>query len=117
MALDNGALAGFARSSAFAADRQFLSRRGSGFTSAKDAANPAAPAGPDPTGAAQYHFEVFRADCISVTSTRHEGGDWRWRLSDADGLTLVEARDYRSEALCREAVAVLQARAGRATTS
>ena len=61
------------------------------------------------------HFAVFRADSVRVTSTRFAGGDWRWRLSDQDGAVLVEAGGYRSEAHCREAVAILQARAARAT--
>lgn len=63
------------------------------------------------------HFEVFRADEVSVTSTRHVGGDWRWRLSDQDGQVLVEAGGYPSEASCREAVEVLHSRAGFATVS
>ena len=63
------------------------------------------------------HFEVFRADEVSVTSTQHVGGDWRWRLSDQDGKVLVEAGGYRSEASCRKAVEVLHARAGFATVS
>lgn len=61
------------------------------------------------------HFAVFRADSVSVTSTKFAGGDWRWRLSDQEGAILVQAGGYRSEAHCREAVAILQARAARAT--
>lgn len=63
------------------------------------------------------HFSIFRADSVSVTSTRLAGGDWRWRLSGADGAVLVEAGGYPSEAHCRQAVAILQARAGRATVA
>ena len=61
------------------------------------------------------HFAVFRADSVSVTSTKFAGGDWRWRVSDQEGAILVQAGGYRSEAHCREAVAILQARAARAT--
>ena len=61
------------------------------------------------------HIAVFRADSVSVTSTKFAGGDWRWRLSDQEGAILVQAGGYRSEAHCREAVAILQARAARAT--
>ena len=61
------------------------------------------------------HFAVFRADSVSVTSTKFAGGDWRWRLSDQEGAILVQAGGYRSEAHGREAVAILQARAARAT--
>ena len=61
------------------------------------------------------HFAVCRADSVSVTSTKFAGGDWRWRLSDQEGAILVQAGGYRSEAHCREAVAILQARAARAT--
>ena len=63
------------------------------------------------------HFSVSRADSIRVTSTKFVGGDWRWRLSDQVGAILVEAGGYRSEAHCREAVAILQARAARATVA
>lgn len=66
--------------------------------------------------AIEGHFSVFRADSVSVTSTRLAGGDWRWRLADRDGEILVEAGGYRSEAHCREAVVVLQARAAHATS-
>jgi uncharacterized protein YegP (UPF0339 family) len=44
-------------------------------------------------------------------------GDWHWRLSDQEGAILVEAAGYRSEAHCREAVAILQARSARATVA
>ena len=37
------------------------------------------------------HFAVFRADSVSVTSTKFAGGDWRWRLSDQEGAILVQA--------------------------
>lgn len=70
-------------------------------------------AGPGESGACQ--FSVFQADSVSVTSTRFVGGDWRWELSDRDGAILAAAEGYRSEALCRDAVSVLQARAARAT--
>ena len=90
----------------FAADRQFLFSNGG---------PEAGPALVQPGESHRCHFAVFRADSVRVTSTRFAGGDWRWRLSDQDGAVLVEAGGYRSEAHCREAVAILQARAARAT--
>lgn len=62
-------------------------------------------------------FDVYRADETKVSSTRFCGGDWHWRLIDAAGCTLVEAGGYRTEEKCREAVAILQSRAGFATFS
>lgn len=67
--------------------------------------------------AREGHFAISRVQSISLTSTQFAGGDWRWRLTDADGAILVEAGGYRSEAHCREAVAILQARAARATVA
>lgn len=71
----------------------------------------------DPAEMHQCHFSVFHAESVSVTSTRLAGGDWRWCLSDQQGTILVEAAGYRSEADCREAVAILQARSARATVA
>jgi uncharacterized protein YegP (UPF0339 family) len=96
-----------------AADRQFLDQRGPGFAS-NDSADESCT---DPTEARQCHFSIFREDSVSVTSTHFAGGDWRWRLSDQEGAILVEAAGYRSEAHCREAVAILQARSARATVA
>jgi len=59
-------------------------------------------------------FDVYRADEIRTSSVLFAGGDWRWRLSDAAGLTLVEAGGYRSEDQCRRAVALLQRHVPRA---
>lgn len=56
-------------------------------------------------------FEVYRADEVQVTSTQFVGGDWRWRLADIDGATLVEGGGYRSERACRVAVSLLRDRA------
>jgi len=73
---------------------------------------------PDPPEAAERarcHFHIYRADAVRLTTTRFSGGDWRWRLSDDAGRILVEAGGYRSEAHCREAVGILQARAALAT--
>lgn len=93
-----------------AADRHFLAQSGHGYAS-----NDLTPVGI--AEARQNHFAIFRAESVSLTSTRFAGGDWRWRLSDPDGTVLVEAGGYRSEAHCREAVAILQARAARATVA
>lgn len=91
-----------------AADEHFLRREAHGYASNDDTART------DPGAAHLFHFSVFRADSVSVTSTRFAGGDWRWRLSDHEGAVLVEAGGYRHEAQCRKAVAILQAHAARA---
>ena len=57
-------------------------------------------------------FEVYRADEVRTTSTRFTGGDWHWRLCDEAGRALVDAGGYRDERKCRDAVALLKARAG-----
>ena len=56
-------------------------------------------------------FEIYREEEVSVTSTLFAGGDWHWRLVDADDRTLVEAGGYATEENCREAVSVLQRQA------
>jgi len=93
-----------------AADRHFLSQSGHGYAS-----NDLIPI--EMAEAGQNHFAVFRVESVSLTSTRFAGGDWRWCLSDPDGTVLVEAGGYRSEAHCRAAVTILQARAARATVA
>ncbi|WP_162301941.1 DUF1508 domain-containing protein [Croceibacterium ferulae] len=92
------------------ADRHFLAQSGLGYAS-----NDLLPI--EIAEARQNHFAIFRVESVSLTSTQFSGGDWRWRLSDPDGTVLVEAGGYRSEAHCREAVAILQARAARATVA
>jgi uncharacterized protein YegP (UPF0339 family) len=62
-------------------------------------------------------FEIYRADEVRMTSTRFCGGDWHWRLSDAEGLILLDTGGYSSERECRSAIAVLQEHAGFATVS
>lgn len=56
-------------------------------------------------------FDVFRADEVQVSSTQFVGGDWRWRLSDSSGETLVEGGGYRSQRACQVAVSLLRDRA------
>jgi uncharacterized protein YegP (UPF0339 family) len=97
------------------ADVHFLNRRGGGFAS-NDSAEVYLLC-PQPAESRLSHFSVYHADRVSVSSTQFVGGDWRWCLSDQNGATLVEAGGYPSEAHCREAVAILQARSGRATTA
>lgn len=96
-----------------AADSHFLNRQGLGFAAIDSV--PAQPERTAPSESGLCHFSVFRADSVSVTSTRFVGGDWRWRLSGPDGTILVEGGGYRHEAHCRQAVAILRARAARAT--
>lgn len=97
------------------ADSHFLAREHDGFAARPndDRFGQAAPAVPDEHPGCR--FSVFRADSVSVTSTRFAGGDWRWRLCDRGGKVLVEAGGYRSEAHCRAAVSVLQGSAAHAT--
>ncbi|MXP42290.1 DUF1508 domain-containing protein [Altererythrobacter soli] len=64
---------------------------------------------------ATARFDVYRTDEMNVSSTRFCGGDWHWRLTDAAGRTLVDAGGYSTEEGCREAVTILQQRAGYAT--
>jgi uncharacterized protein YegP (UPF0339 family) len=63
------------------------------------------------------NFDVYRTDETKISSTRFCGGDWHWRLIDPAGRTLVDAGGYRTEERCREAVTILQHRAGFATVS
>lgn len=95
-----------------ATDDHFLNRGVRGYASNEGERGARAPV--DPGRSPLCHFFVFLADSVSVTSTQFSGGDWHWRLSDPNGAILVEAGGYRSEAHCREAVALLQACAARA---
>ena len=62
-------------------------------------------------------FEIYRAERVSLTSTLFGGGDWHWRLSDAEGLILLDTGGYPSERKCREAIAVLKENAAFASVS
>jgi uncharacterized protein YegP (UPF0339 family) len=89
------------------------------FHVAKEASDPSDRAASQPAPAnreeAPPHFDVYRIDETKISSTRFCGGDWHWRLADAAGHTLVEAGGYDTEETCREAVTILQRRAGCAT--
>jgi uncharacterized protein YegP (UPF0339 family) len=61
--------------------------------------------------ASRDRFEIFREEEVQVSSTQFSGGDWRWRLADPTGKTLVEGIGYRSERACKVAVALLRDRA------
>jgi uncharacterized protein YegP (UPF0339 family) len=62
-------------------------------------------------------FDVYRADEVRMTSTQFCGGDWHWRLSDADGLILLDTGGYANERECRNAISILQQNAGWASLS
>lgn len=62
-------------------------------------------------------FEIFRAEKVRMTTTLFAGGDWHWRLANRASETLAEAGGYRTEADCREAVAMLRERAAFAWVS
>jgi uncharacterized protein YegP (UPF0339 family) len=68
-------------------------------------------------GADPCRFEVYRSDEVSTNSTQFVGGDWHWRLCDAAGGVLVDAGGYRDAHACRDAVAILQARAADAAVT
>jgi hypothetical protein len=95
-------------------DERFLNHAGGGY--AANDRNADAQASPQPVAqGGQGHFDIFREDEVSVSSTQFVGGGWRWRLSDGAGLIVAEAGDYPSEPQCRAAVAAIQAYAGFAT--
>jgi uncharacterized protein YegP (UPF0339 family) len=52
-----------------------------------------------------------------MTSTLFGGGDWHWRLSDGEGLMLLDTGGYASEGECLGAVAILRENAGFASVS
>jgi uncharacterized protein YegP (UPF0339 family) len=62
-------------------------------------------------------FDVYREDEVRMTSTQFCGGDWHWRLSDANGLILLDTGGYASEHECRNAISILQENAGWASLS
>lgn len=62
-------------------------------------------------------FRLFHADCVTITSTRFDGGDWRWQFCSPSGEILAECAGYRSERECRAAVLRLQNEAAYATIS
>lgn len=63
------------------------------------------------------NFDIYRSDQVRLTSTRFEGGDWHWRLADAEGSVLLDAGGYASARECLSAIAVLQENAGLASVS
>jgi uncharacterized protein DUF1508 len=95
-------------------EERFLSHARGGYASNDQTADAAASPQPVPQRG-HGHFDIFREDEVSVSSTQFVGGGWRWRLSDGAGLIVAEAGDYPSELQCRAAVAAIQAYAGFAT--
>lgn len=63
------------------------------------------------------HFDIYRADRVSVTSTLFAGGDWHWRLLSGSGLVLVDCGGYRQQADAAAAVEQLRKEAWSATVS
>jgi uncharacterized protein YegP (UPF0339 family) len=95
---------------------RFLERADGGYASNDDRRPTDAPDPPQPMAySGNGHFEVFREDEVSVSSTQFVGGGWRWRLSDGEGLVIAQAGDYPSEAACRAAIAAIQAHAALAS--
>lgn len=72
---------------------------------------------PEACISAPCRFEVYRADEVRMTSTRFSGGDWHWRLSDGEGLILLDTGGYPSEHKCREAIIILKESAAFASVS
>jgi uncharacterized protein YegP (UPF0339 family) len=62
-------------------------------------------------------FDIYRSECVSLTSTLFGGGDWHWRLKDPSGAILADCGGYRNQAECIAAVQALRAEAGSATVS
>ena len=87
-------------------DRQATHVRRLGPDSSTDSRNER-----DAVIASSDRFEIFREEEVQVSSTQFAGGDWRWRLADPTGKTLVEGIGYRSERACKVAVALLRDRA------
>ena len=108
---DGGATRLAARRPREAAEAHF---RKLGGTSRSPAVAPARFKAPDRTPGT---FEIYREDEVRMTSTRFSGGDWHWRLSDAEGLILLDTGGYPSERKCREAIAVLKENAAFASVS
>ena len=98
-------------------DGRYLEQSVGGCVSACPENREALTARPSAFEASRCHFEVFQAEEVMVTSTRHAGGDWHWRLCDQDGIVLVEADGYRTEQHCRRAITILKSRAGSAPVS
>jgi uncharacterized protein YegP (UPF0339 family) len=71
-------------------------------------ANDTAPARSRRSHRAPCNFEIYRTDEVRMTSTQFSGGDWHWRLSDAEGLSLLDAGGYASERECRSAITLLK---------
>ena len=59
-------------------------------------------------------FEIYRSEQVSLTSILFAGGDWHWRLLDADGKLLADCGGYRAQQDCRAAVVALRDVAGQA---
>lgn len=72
---------------------------------------------PKPQNHAASHFDIYRSECVSVTSTLFAGGDWHWRLMSGAGLVLVDCGGYRAQADASAAVEVLRTDAWAATVS
>lgn len=58
-------------------------------------------------------FEISCFPWVSLTSTRHGGGDWQWRLM-GEGEILASGRGYTSQKECAAAVQVLRKHAATA---
>jgi uncharacterized protein YegP (UPF0339 family) len=67
--------------------------------------------------ASSAHFDIYRSECVSVTSTLFAGGDWHWRLMSGAGLVLVDCGGYREQADASAAVEQLRNEAWSASVS
>ncbi|PKB19068.1 hypothetical protein B0I00_1295 [Novosphingobium kunmingense] len=63
------------------------------------------------------HFDIYRAEQVSLTSTLFGGGDWHWRLTDGTGAMVADCGGYRNRRDCLAVVEGLRAEAGLATVS
>lgn len=62
----------------------------------------------------EAYFEIYRAECVMLTSILFSGEDWRWRFCSSAGLTVASGSGFRTEGECTAAVDALRRGAGTA---
>ena len=59
-------------------------------------------------------FETYRTDEVSLTSIQFGGGDWHWRLTNAEGGLLADCGGFTNRLDCQAAVMSIRAEASSA---
>jgi uncharacterized protein YegP (UPF0339 family) len=54
------------------------------------------------------HFDVYRADQVSLTSTLLGGGDWHWRMISVAGEVLIDCGGYTTQSACHSVIELLR---------